>query len=183
MTDTETTGLEIGEHRFVEVYAALYDLASRTLVAEYNERINPQRSISPGAEAVHHISLADLQGKPTWDMIAPKFHAFLNRAELIVAHNGVDFDMPFINYEVKRAGLTEIVIPCFDTMKEARWATPQGKSPTLSELCFACGVSYDPAKAHAADYDVGMMTECFWRGLDWGFYKVPAVSTILAVAV
>jgi DNA polymerase III subunit epsilon len=169
--DTETTGLTYGDHRFVEVYAALYELETKTKKFEFFTRINPERSISADAERIHKISAADLVSSPTWNKVGPALRKVLSKAELLVAHNGVGFDMPFINYELERIAQPRIVTPCFDTMLEARWATPLGKNPNLGELCYACDVPYDPTKAHAADFDVGVMMECFFRGIDWGFFN------------
>ncbi|KCY89039.1 hypothetical protein J831_3542, partial [Acinetobacter baumannii 25691_8] len=39
-------------------------------------------------------------------------------------------------------------------------------------LCFALNIDYDPNAAHAADYDVDVMMQCFFAGLDRGFYKI-----------
>lgn len=38
------------------------------------------------------------------------------------------------------------------------------KCPTLQELCFALGVTCDPAAAEAEDYDVQLTIKSFWRG-------------------
>jgi len=60
-----------------------------------------------------------------------------------------------------------------DTMTEGVWATHDGKKPSLQELCFACEVEYDPALAHAAAYDVDKMMDCFFKGLEWGYFELP----------
>lgn len=179
--DTETTGLEPGDHRFVEVFVELIDYPTRKSVGKKLQRINPQRSIQPAAQAVHKISLSDLMGEPKWEDVAPALHKLLNRCDLLVAHNGEGFDLPFLNYEFKRVGLPAITVPVFDTMLEGRWATPVGKVPNLGELCWACEVDYDGSKAHAADYDVNVMLQCFFRGMDWGFFR-PALPEDVAVA-
>jgi len=171
--DTETTGLFTPDHRIIEVYAGLWDFDThkRERVLEY--RINPERSIAADAQRVHGISASDLIGKPTFHAIAPHLITFLGDADLIVAHNGDGFDVPYLNQELKRCGFPLITTPSFDTMLSGRWATPNGKLPNLGELCFACDVPYDPAKAHAASYDVEVMVECFFRGCDWKWFELP----------
>lgn len=173
--DLETTGLLAPEHRIVEIYAGLWDLDTRELIEDLNQRIDPQRSIAADAQRVHGISGTDLIGKPTFEMLAPTIHAFITDADLVVAHNGDEFDLPFINMELTRVGLSKSDSPSFDTMT-CRWSTPSGKPPSLAEFCFACDVEYDPAKAHAADYDVHVMMTAFFRGLDWGWIKLEPVS-------
>lgn len=176
--DTETTGLEPGDHRLVEFCGTLYEFdgSSFTKKETLNMRINPGRSILPAAQAVHKISIHDLTGKPSWEMVAAQIHGFLEAADLIVAHNGAGFDLPFLNYEFKRVKLPALSVEVFDTMLDGRWATPQGKVPNLGELCFACGVNYDTSKAHAAEYDVQVMMDCVANGVSWGFYNLPVTK-------
>ncbi|WP_342234587.1 3'-5' exonuclease [Inquilinus sp. OTU3971] len=187
-TDIETTGLEQAKgHRIIEICCSTYIAATRKKVFTWTKRINPMRSIDAKAQAVHKISLADLAGCPTWDVVAPDVAKILGRTALLVAHNGNSFDFPFIGMELMRIGITPPDIQSFDTMVEGRWATATGKVPTLGELAYACDVPYDPEAAHAAEYDVDVMAECFWRGVDFGFFKpaieIPAVSPApLAIA-
>lgn len=169
--DTETTGLGIGDHRFVEVYAGLYDLEKRTRVFEFFTRINPERSISADAERIHKISSADVVSAPTWAVVGPALRKVLSKAQFIVAHNGIGFDMPFVNYELERIKQPRLTTPCFDTMLKGRWSTSSGKNPNLGELCYACDVEYDASKAHAASFDVGVMMNCFFKGLEWNFFN------------
>jgi DNA polymerase III subunit epsilon len=174
--DVESTGLEIGDHRLIEFYGACY----RPDAVQTNDlylRIHPGRAIMPAAQAVHHISITDLEGEPRWEEVAPQIHEFMSGADVFVAHNGEHFDLPFLNYEFKRVGLAPIERPICDTMLQGRWASPVGAVPNLGALCWACEVEYDPVKAHAASFDVQVMMECFFKGLDWGFFELPALVT------
>jgi len=168
--DTETTGLDAAEgHRIIEVACLTYDSATRKLVDRYVQRIDPERPITPKAQEVHGISYNELVGRPKWDSVAPEVHKRLAAADMMVAHNAA-FDVPFVGIELIRIGMTLPVLEAFCTMENGRWACADGKYPKLQELCFALGVHYDPAAAHAADYDVTVMMQCFWRGLDRGFF-------------
>lgn len=171
--DTETTGLCEPEHRIIEVYIDLIHVESRKKLFSFNKRINPKRSIVAEAQRVHGISYNDVMNEPDWETIGPKVHQVISKSDMIVAHNAA-FDVEFLNMEFKRIGLAPLTQHVFCTMENGVWAAPTGKKPSLQELCFACEIPYDPALAHAADYDVDRMNECFFRGLDWGFYKLPA---------
>lgn len=172
--DTETTGLDQAKgHRIIEVAVILYNLDTQERIWKYVQRINPQRPIDPGAQAVHGISFEDVAHCPLWEEIGPKLAQILNKCHVIVAHNGESFDMPFLNAELNRIGLSGVRATLVDTMVQGRWATPMGKFPNLGELCFACGVDYDPEKAHAADYDVEVMMQAFFTGYQQGFFTIP----------
>lgn len=170
--DIETTGLEQPEgHRIIEVCLRTYDLHSRKLLDTFEQRIYPQRAIDAKAQAVHGISINDLTGCPVWEDVAPAVAQHMRQSELLIAHN-MAFDGPFIALELMRVGVEVPETPSFCTMESARWATPWGKKPSLKELCFALKVDYDPAKAHAAAYDVDRMMECLFSGLERGFFAI-----------
>lgn len=170
--DTETTGLDQEKgHRIIEIAMLTYELDG-TLTDKWVQRIDPQRSIDPGAQAAHGISYTELVGQPKWEDVAKEVQRRLGTADLLVAHN-MGFDGPFIAAELQRVGLQVPNVHSLCTMENARWACPDGKLPRLGELCFALGVDYDAAKAHAAEYDVSVMMDCFFRAHKRGFYALP----------
>lgn len=172
--DIETTGLEQAEgHRIIEVALAVHDLDTGARVGQYVTRVNPQRGIDPKAQEVHGISFEELAHEPTWEAVAPKVHAVLARCQYMVAHNGEEFDAPFLAGELLRVGLAMPELAVVDTMLQARWATADGSLPNLGALCFACGVPYDKSKAHAALYDVETMMACFFGQFRRGFFQLP----------
>lgn len=180
--DTETTGLDQSKgDRIIEVALLTYDTASRKLVDKFVQRIDPERAISAGAQDVHGISYSELVGQPKWDAVAPELQHRMNALDLAIAHNW-GFDGPFITGEFVRIGLAVPNIASFCTMENGRWACYDGKLPRLQELCIALGVPYDPALAHAADYDVERTMDCFWRALDRGFYRPPINLSFLKKA-
>lgn len=185
-TDTETTGLSQEDgHRIIEIAIAMYQtddgLSFRKLGKTWVQRINPMRAIDPGAQAVHGISSADLKGCPEWDAVAPKVHKFLSHTDLLVAHN-VEFDAPFIALELARLGYDVPNFDVFCTMKEGRAATAMGKLPSLSELAWALGYNYDTSEAHAADYDIDLTMDCFFKGLKEGLYHLPQLEALKGAA-
>lgn len=171
--DIETTGLEQSQgHRMVEFGVVLYELETGRKLGKYVKRINPQRPIDPKAQAVHGITFDMVANEPLLEEIAPQIVKVLNSAEVHVAHNGEHFDFPFIRNELNRIGYSLEPKKQVDTLKQARWATPMGKSPNLGELCFACDVEYDTAKAHGAEYDIEVLMQCFFVAYKKGFFKI-----------
>lgn len=176
--DTETTGLDPAKgHKLIEVALLEYDFATRKLVDSFVQRIDPERPIDEGASEVHGIVYSDLAGCPTFSSVAGEIVKRIEQGAIMVAHN-MKFDAPFLAHELAVVGQAAPKIELFCTMENARWATWNGKYPQLGELCFALGVDYDPSKAHAAEYDVSVMIECLWRGLDRGFYTLPVIKGV-----
>jgi DNA polymerase-3 subunit epsilon len=174
--DLETTGLDPDKgHRIVEIAMLTYDTDSRELVDSYIQRFNPERPIDTEAQAIHGICFEDLVGCPKFTDKAGEIFDRLNNADFLLAHN-LAFDAPFVGSELVAAGKGIPDIGGICTMENGRWACADGKLPNLGELCFALGVEYDVAKAHGAEYDIQVAIECFFKGLDRGFYELPAVS-------
>lgn len=157
--DLETTGLKAGEDRVIELCFGLYDDNCQKM-RNVTLRFNPCKAIDPKAQAVHHISNADLMNESKFEERAEILSKILERATLIVIHNS-QFDAPFLKAELERCGVKVPTCPTYCTMKNSRWATPDGKWPKLGQLCFAMGVDYNADEAHAAEYDVDKMMECF----------------------
>lgn len=169
--DTETTGIEWAEgHRILELAAILYRDGQVSSVIE--KRFNPQRPVDPKAQEVHGITFEMVSGCPLFESVAPAVSKLFNSVDVLVAHNGKEFDIPFLNSELRRAGVPEVTTPVIDT-SHAKWATAFGKTPTLGELCFALGVPYDSTKAHAARYDVEVMMQAFERARAKGYFTIP----------
>ena len=97
--DTETTGLSTAQgHRVIEI--GCIELVNRRLTGrEYHRFLNPDRDIDEGAERVHGISRADLEGQPRFPDIAEEFLDFLKDSELVI-HNA-EFDVGFLEHELK----------------------------------------------------------------------------------
>lgn len=169
--DTETTGLDPLEgHKIIEVALLRFDMTGK-LLDKLVVRINPKRAIDAKAQAVHKISFAMLEKCPEFKEVAKDIEAQILKGDFLVAHN-LDFDARFLAVEFSAAGVVVPDIPGVDTM-QSRWATFNGKSPNLGELCFALGLPYDPDKAHAAEYDTQITAACYLEGLRRGVFKNP----------
>lgn len=167
--DTETTGVnpEKGD-RIIEIALIKYDLEGNR-IGDFIQRVDPECAINPAAQAVHGIAYADLVGMPKFADIADTVYEMMQGASLLIAHN-FQFDGKFITSELIKAERRVPIAPSFCTMENSRWACFDGKMPKLMEVCFALGVEYDKAKAHAASYDVEVMMECFFRSYERGLY-------------
>lgn len=157
--DTETTGLDSRDDRVIELGGV--ELVNRFPTGRtFHHYINPQgRAIHAEAQAVHGISAADLQGKPTFAEIAEEWLAFTDGAKL-VAHNAT-FDIGFLNVEFGRLGHPVIdqglVV---DTLALARRKHPMGPN-SLDALCRRYGIDNTRRTKHGALLDSELLAEVY----------------------
>lgn len=171
--DTETTSNDPEKDHICEFAAVITD-EKDNLKARVEQRINPQKSIVAAAVAVHGITNADVINSPTYEEYGKKIAALMSKVDLVVAHNGDGFDFVIMREEGKRWGCPVEFKATFDTMLQGRFATADGKVPTLGELCWSLDISYDTEKAHRALYDVEVLRECFFRAVALGYWSLPA---------
>lgn len=175
--DCETTGLLDPEHRIIEACVQQWSFDpttfQRELITTDTWRINPERRIEQSAVKVHGITNDMVAKSPKWQEVAPHLVRELDKCDIVVAHNGNEFDFPFLIQECDRIKVDLPDFEPFDTMLSGRSATPFGKVPNLQELCFALDVLYDPEEAHAAEYDVRVMMHSFFRGVELGWFNLP----------
>jgi len=138
--DLETTGLVAQVDRVVEI-AAVRFTASGESIDRFEQLVNPERLMSPAAQAVHGISDADLAGVPVARDVLPRFLAFLGdpHTTAMVAHNA-SFDAGFLGSELNRAGYQPPRHRIFDTLALARRRHPELPSHRLSSLAVHWGL-------------------------------------------
>ena len=161
--DIETTGFEyMRGDRCIEIGAV--ELVDGKLTDNtFHEYINPEgKIIPPETYMVHKISNAFLEDKPKMSVIAPKFLEFIGNSQ-IVAHNGLDFDFPFINYELERLHLNPIPrTQMLDSIVIARNRVFGPKAYTLDALAKWFGVSLTArADAHGALIDAEILAHVY----------------------
>jgi DNA polymerase III epsilon subunit-like protein len=96
--DVETTGLEAGPHRIVEVGAVVYENAVE--MASFSSLANPGegylRDADPEAMRVSGITPEEVRGAPPDTEVAPKLRAFLEAHPGPLHAFGVGFDRKFL---------------------------------------------------------------------------------------
>ena len=94
--DIETTGLTPVVDRIVEIGAVKF--RNRKIIDTFQELIDPEMPISPGAFAVNGITDDMVRGKPVIEHVLPGFVDFLGQA-IPMAHNS-PFDIGFLSYDI-----------------------------------------------------------------------------------
>jgi DNA polymerase-3 subunit epsilon len=157
--DTETTGLDPATgDRLVEV--GCVELINGIATGQvFHAYINPQRPMPEAAMAVHGLSEAFLADKPTFAQIAPDFLAFIGSARLVI-HNA-EFDLRFLNTELRRIALQEIVADqVVDTLALARRKHP-GSANSLDALAQRYRIDTSRRTRHGALLDAEILAEVY----------------------
>lgn len=161
--DLETTGLSFEFDRVVEIGAALFDAAGR-VVDRFERLINPERPISPGAQAVNGLLDSDLAKAPTASVVLPEFLAFLALAPEapLIAHNA-PFDAGFLGRELARLGAPAPTCPTHDTLALARRKLPNLRNHKLDTLARHFRIKQPVTHRAAAD---ALVTMELWLKLE-----------------
>ena len=178
--DIETTGFEyMRGDRCIEI-GAVEMIDGKITDNTFHEYINPDgKIIPPDSYKVHKISNAFLEDKPKMAAVAPKFLDFIGDSPM-VAHNGLDFDFPFINHELRMIGLPEIPrSQQLDSIVIARNRVFGPKSYSLDALAKWYGISLTArADAHGALIDAEILAKVY-KELE-NTAPAPDVSEIIA---
>ena len=140
--DLETTDRDIGDCEIVEIAAVR--VRGRVVVEQFHRLVRPTRPISRKASEVHGYYDADLCDEPGFEQVWPEFRAFVGD-DLLVAHNGQEFDMPVLRrLAAGLPGLETLVF--YDTLPLARSLLDE--SAKLEHLAQRFGV--DAGRSHHA---------------------------------
>lgn len=130
--DLETTGLDPGDDRVVEIGAIAFGGEE---LERFESLVKPGRPMGAGATRVNGIRDADLADAPSAVVVLPEFLAFLDRHPTapMIAHNAA-FDAGFLGMELARANLSAPGRLVLDTLALARRALPRLRSHRLDLL-------------------------------------------------
>jgi DNA polymerase-3 subunit epsilon len=161
--DTETTGFDYANgDRIIEI-GAVELIDGQITGNSFHEYINPEgKIIPPSAYMVHKISNDFLTDKPKMKDVAPRFLDFVGDSK-IVAHNGYDFDFPFLNFELQKLYLQPIPRENqMDSIHIARHKVFGPKEYTLDALAKWFGVSLTSrSDAHGALIDAEILAKVY----------------------
>lgn len=146
--DFETTGLDAGIGRVVEVGAVRFELAAEGPIekAALASLVAPGIPIPWQARSIHGISDEDVADAPRFAELAQALLE-LAKGAVIVGHN-VGFDLGFLDGELMRAGILRQHLESADTVPLARKAFPGHRSYKLTSI--AADLRIDAGASHRA---------------------------------
>lgn len=156
--DTETTGLDPGDgHRIVEI--ACIELVNHMPTGRvFHRHVNPERDVPEEAYAVHGLSAKFLATHPAFAAHAEEFLAFVGADRLII-HNA-EFDLRFINAELRRLGREPLRCDIEDTLALARRRFP-GAQASLDALCRRFAIDLSARTKHGALLDCELLAAVY----------------------
>lgn len=140
--DLETTGRDTSKSEIVELAAVR--VRDGEITETFSSFVKPDVPIDAGASAVTGITEADLAGAPAFAEIWPLIREFAG-ADVLVAHNGYQFDFPILSRMVEETGDRFSAIT-FDSLPLARDLVPTSRK--LGDLARHFGI--DPGNSHRA---------------------------------
>jgi len=156
--DTETTGLDPADgHRIVEL--ACVELFNHVPTGRvFHRYVNPERDIPAEATEIHGLTAEMLAPHPPFAVIAEEFLAFLG-ADRLVIHNA-EFDLRFLNAELKRLGGKTLAAEVEDTLLLARRRYP-GAPASLDALCRRFAIDLTARTKHGARLDCELLAAVY----------------------
>ncbi|MFT5143508.1 MAG: DNA polymerase-3 subunit epsilon [Rhodothermales bacterium] len=109
--DVETTGKNPAADQIVEISIStttssdLWGALQAGVTDDFHARLKPDVPVSPGAQAVHGISDADLANEASFKELADQIEGLLMSADILMGYN-VGFDIRFLEAEFQRIGRT-----------------------------------------------------------------------------
>ena len=158
VVDTETTGLDpLGGHRIVEI--ACLELAHHVPTGrKFHRYVNPERDMPADALAIHGLTEEFLARHPRFAEIVDELLAFIGDDRLVI-HNA-EFDLAFLNAELRRLGRPLLASPFVDTLAVARSRFP-GNPASLDALCRRFAIDLSERELHGAALDCRLLADVY----------------------
>jgi DNA polymerase-3 subunit epsilon len=145
--DLETTGVNTGHDRIVEIYMIKVDVDGSE--KHLHKRLNPTIPIPPEVSEIHGIYDQDVKDCPTFKEVGPELNAFIGDADF-AGFNSNRFDFPLLAEEFHRAEID------FDTERR-KFVDAQRifhmKEPRNLAAAYQFYCKKDLENAHSAEAD------------------------------
>lgn len=156
--DTETTGFDPSDgHKLIEI--GCIELIDHMPTGNvYHQYINPERDVPIEAVNVHGLTEEFLKDKPLFSQVIDDFRTFVGN-DILIAHNA-EFDMNFLNYQLKHGGFPTLHNKVIDTLTMARRKFP-GSPASLDALCKRFNIDNSSRTYHGALLDSELLADVY----------------------
>ncbi|HET7093292.1 MAG TPA: exonuclease domain-containing protein, partial [Thermomicrobiales bacterium] len=150
--DVETTGLRPTQQRIIEIAAIRF--AGGVEVERFETLLDPGRALPKYIADLTGLSNDALAAAPPFERIVPSLLDFVGQS-LLVGHN-VDFDINFVNAELRRCGRPSLLNDRLDTLGLAVRLLPHVRKPSLHAVAQRLAIPTQRKQEHRAGPDAAL---------------------------
>lgn len=148
VVDLETTGTSINHgDRIIQIGCVL--VQDGEIINHFETKVNPRERIPRSVVQLTGIRDQDVKKAPLFEDVAGIVYSLLT-GTIFVAHN-VNFDFPFLNSELERAGYPPLPIQAIDTVILSQILLPTAKSFRLRDLTSSLRIEHDHPHSAVSD--------------------------------
>lgn len=147
--DVETTGLQPSRQRIIEI--AIVSFANGEVIGEWSSFCQPERKVPAYITKLTGIDDDRLRDAPPFAQVAD--HALELLAGAVVFGHNVEFDLGFLNAELKRIGREPVVNERLDTLAMASRLIPSLRRPNLQAVAEKLAIPGHSRSRHRAGAD------------------------------
>lgn len=155
VVDLETTGTQRENNNHIIQFGCAI-IKNMKVTKTYSFMMNPHREIPLSIQNLTGINDDDVKDAKPFEYYAPQIQKIL-KDTIFVAHN-VNFDLPFLNYELMNSGFEALTNKSIDTVELAKIAFPTLPSYKLTDLTNYFNIKHlDPHKADSDAYSTAIL--------------------------
>lgn len=148
VVDLETTGTSVNHgDRIIQIGCVL--VQDNQIINHFETKVNPRMPIPRPIIQLTGIKNNDVRRAPLFEDVAGTVYSLLS-GTIFVAHN-VNFDFPFLNAELERAGYPTLPIKAIDTVTLSQILMPTAKSYRLRDLTSSLSIEHDHPHSAVSD--------------------------------
>ena len=148
VVDLETTGTNVNHgDRIIQIGCVL--VQDGQVINQFETKVNPRERIPRAIVQLTGIRDQDVRKAPLFEDVAGTIYSLLT-GTVFVAHN-VNFDFPFLNAELERAGYPQLPIPAIDTVTLSQILLPTAPSFRLRDLTSSLRIEHDHPHSAVSD--------------------------------
>lgn len=160
--DLETTGLSPNYNKIIEFGGIKYK--NGRVVETVQFFVNPNMTLPDNVSSITKITNQDVATGLDIKEALVRIKNFFGDA-ILIAHNGIKFDLPFINAKMIENGFDIITNPLIDTMQISRSINETISGHSLGAICRKLKINYEENVAHRADVDSKYLLEVWQKFL------------------
>lgn len=152
--DLETTGFFPYVDDIIEFGAIKYE--NRQIIDKIQFFIKPNQPIKAKITEITKITNEIVENAMDIVLALEKIRDFF-QDNILIAHNGIAFDINFLNHKFEKHGMEVLTNPLIDTMVVSRSLNQTFKSHSLGSLCSKYKIEYSDLSSHRADFDAEVL--------------------------